>query len=142
MRRVKKKIHLYHLSDDNCNNKIFKPRIPKSAIDDPKYENQKIKRVCFSSSMAGAVRAISYGDVRFIQYVHVPENIDDIINSGNLYKPDDTEVYDTYYTGEYWVTQKVKMKCIGVAEFYYEEGNYWDLQFRPNVKIRWIEKYE
>ena len=80
-----KNIHLYHLSEENHNNRIFKPRIPKSAADNC-GENTTIARICFSSSMSGAYRAITdikdHGDwCYFPLYVHVPENIADVIKS-------------------------------------------------------------
>ena len=137
MRKQKKKVRLYHLSEENHDGEIFKPRVPESISDDPEYEDQKTKRVCFASSMAGAFRAISIGCVeRF--YVHVPVNIETIIKKGKLFKPSEYEVYDVYETGEYWVKCQVKLKCIGFAEFMSYETSWNELD---GVRMRWIEKY-
>ena len=140
MRIAKKKIKLYHLSETNCDGKTFKPRVPESICDDPELENQKVKRVCFSSSLSGAYRAISdvvgYED---ILYVHIPENIDEIISNNKLIKPSEDDVFDVHETGEYWITQKVKLKCIGVAKF---KSDYdWFDNEKENIKFRWIEKF-
>lgn len=44
---------LYHLSELNHDDEWFKPRVPESICDDG-LEDDKIKRVCFSSSICGA----------------------------------------------------------------------------------------
>ena len=144
MRIQKNKVHLYHLSEKNHDGKTFRPRLPYSKSDDTEYEDQKTRRVCFSSSMSGAFRAINDCFYKETLYVHVPTNLDEIIENGKLVKPSENEVYDVYDTGEYWVRQKVKLKCIGLAEFTCSENtNMWDLNKpdRDRVKIKWIEKY-
>ena len=103
-------LNLYHLSEEYHHNKVFKPRIPKSiAID--YNENNTIARVCFSTSMSGAFRAIDL-------------------------------VYDADYTNEYWVREKIKLKCIGRACFRYIQGSIFDKRFRTRIEIKWLEKYE
>ena len=52
-----KNIKLFHISEEKHHNRIFKPRIPKSAGVDF-GENVTIARICFSSSMSGAYRAM------------------------------------------------------------------------------------
>ena len=145
MRIQKKKVHLYHLSDLNHDGKTFRPRLPHSKSDDPEYEDQKTRRVCFASSMSGAYRAIN--DVGYTEklYVHIPTNLDEIIENGKLVKPSENDVYDVYNTGEYWIKQKVKLKCIGFAEFTCSGyNNMWDMSKpdRDRVRIKWIEKYQ
>ena len=140
-----KNIHLYHLSEENHNNRIFKPRIPKSAADGC-GENTTIARICFSSSMSGAYRAITdikdHGDwCYFPLYVHVPENIVDVVKNKNVIVPHKDLVFDQEYTNEHWVREKVKLKCIGKALFKLGRYNYAG-PFRTPVKIKWIEKYE
>jgi hypothetical protein len=119
--------------------------LPHSKSDDPEYEDQKTRRVCFASSMSGAYRAIN--DVGYTEklYVHVPTNLDEIIENGKLVKPSENDVYDVYDTGEYWIKQKVKLKCIGFAEFSCNiNTSMWDLSKpdRDRVRIKWIEKYQ
>ena len=133
------------MSETNHNGKTFRPRLPYSRCDDPEQEDQKTRRVCFSSSMSGAFRAINDCFYRETLYVHVPINIDEIIKNGNLVKPSENEVFDVYNTGEYWVRQNVKLKCIGLAEFTCSGNiNIWDINKpdRDRVRIKWIEKYE
>ena len=145
MRVQKKKVHLYHLSDLNHDGKTFRPRLPHSKCDDPEYEDQKTRRVCFASSMSGSYRAINEFGYTEKLYVHVPTNLDEIIENGKLVKPSENEVYDVYDTGEYWVRQKVKLKCIGLAEFNCNiNTNMCDLSkpYINRVRIKWIEKYQ
>lgn len=135
-------IKLYHLSEENYNNKIFKPRIPSSAAEN---ENKTIARVCFSSSMSGAYRAIEFyekGGWSYPLYVHMPENINSAIQNKNVIIPHEDLVFDVHYTNEYWIREKVKLKCIGKAIFKYTRNSYMDDMFRTKIAIKWIEKYD
>lgn len=74
-------------------------------------------------------------------YVHVPENIADVVKNKNVIVPHKDLVFDQEYTNEHWVREKVKLKCIGKAWFKLEPYNYISGPFRTPVKIKWIEKY-
>ena len=136
-----KNIRLFHISEKNHNNKIFKPRIPESAADYC-FENKTIARICFSTSMSGAYRAICFSDNGWSEpfYVHKPENIDNAISNNNIIIPSTELVFDQKFTNEHWIREKIKMKCIGKAKFKYVKYNYVD-NFRPKVRIKWLEKY-
>lgn len=142
MKRVKNPINLYHLSVRNHDGEVFHPRVPDSMIDNDK-EDDTIKRVCFSSTISGAYRAITFGDACGEEcYIHIPVNIDSILKKGGVYKPSEELVFDSYFTGEYWVKRPVKLKCIGKAKFYYKEWNGFSGPWRPKVKFKWIERYD
>ena len=141
MRRIKKPLRLYHLSDENQDGKVFKPRVPLSALDSDE-EDQKTKRVCFASSMSGAYRAIDCGMYQYDYYVHVPVCLDDIVKNGKLYKPTTKDVADCGDTGEYWILSNVRLKCIGIARFTYLDNNYFRARYSPDVRIKWIKKFE
>lgn len=138
-----KNIRLYHLSVDNHNNRIFKPRIPHSAADDC-GENITIARICFSSSMSGAYRAIEFDECKgwsYPLYVHVPEIISNAVENKNVIVPHKDLVFDVHFTNEHWVREKVKLKCIGKAQFKYTKRSYLDDNLRTKIRIKWIEKY-
>ena len=142
MKRVKHPINLYHLSVSNHNGEVFHPRVPESIVHSDK-EDDVTKRVCFSSTISGAYRAITFEDTYGEEcYIHIPVNIDSILKRGGVYKPSEELVFDSYFTGEYWVRRPVKMKSIGKAKFYYKErSDAWGT-WRPPVKFKWIEKYD
>ncbi|WQJ53490.1 MAG: hypothetical protein [Wendovervirus sonii] len=142
---------LYHLSKENMNGKILYPRIPKFAatLNDPGYENNQTPRICFSSSISGAYRALKTCEGGpSIMYVHVP---DGPINPANIIKCTEADVYDSIVTGEYWITEPVKMKCIakiyitynyqlsGLKKHWHSDGN-WDV--KHHVHFRYIERYD
>ena len=130
---------LIHLSEENHNGEWFKPRIPRSIISYFKNENNednKVKRVCFSGSISGAFFAISFDGFPQKLYVHVPENIDDIVKRKKLCKPTDEQVFDVDYTDEYWIKCKVKMKCVGYVYISYHDS----LFNKPHVKFKYLEK--
>ena len=144
MRKIKGKIcknesiHLYHISEDNHNRKIFKPRIPTSTLE---KENATIARICFSTSISGAFRAIGFwdGGWSYPYYVHIPENINKSVINNKVIIPCEDLVPDQKITNEYWVRDKVKLKCIGLASFKYDAHKFY--RNRSKVKIKWIEKY-
>lgn len=148
MRKIKGKIcknkyiKLYHISEENHNNRVFKPRIPLSPLDEG--ENTTIARICFSTSLSGAFRAITFQDRGWSQeyYVHIPIDITNAVENHNVIKPSTDLLIDQEYTSEYWVREKVKMKCIGIAKFRYIDFNSWFGPFRTKVKIKWVEKFE
>lgn len=144
MKRVKHPLNLYHISVTNHNGEVFHPRIPDTCVSEDE-ENTDIKRVCFSSTISGAYRAITFTDECGEEcYVHIPENLDSILKRGGIYKPSEELVWDSYFTSEYWVRRPVKMKCIGKAKFYYRESdakNYCG-PWRPRVRFKWIERYD
>jgi len=141
LKRIKRPVHLYHISLKNHDGEVFKPRVPE---DFGNNEDYTIPRVCFSSTISGAYRAITFEDIHGEDcYVHVPENAVSLFKNGNVYKPGEELVWDTYFTDEYWVKRPVKMKCIGKARFYYKEslGLFCSGPWRPPVKFKWLEKY-
>lgn len=122
---------LYHLSTENHDGETFVPRVPEFRAFD---EDGIVKRICFSTTLTGAYRAIYehyYGNALKL-YVHVPVVIPEAI-----YAPDETEVYDVGYTHEKWVCENTKMKCIGLAMFRgYNLID--DTEIPKNVSIKWI----
>ena len=127
---------LYHLSIENHDGEVFTPRVPSSVmtLNFEACEDETHKRVCFSTSISGAYRAIQFDCREWMElYVHVPYN-----KKIKYYRPTEDEVYDAKFTNEVWVRRKVKMKCIGkIKAIYYDSWERW----RPHVKFKWIEKY-
>lgn len=111
---------LFHLSEVNHDGEWFYPRIPKSVCLDAKEDN-RTKRVCFSSTICGAFFAISFFGDRQKLYVHTPCNLDKIYKKGKLYKPTEKQVFDAPYTREYWIKSRVKLRCIGLISIKYKE---------------------
>lgn len=121
---------LIHLSDEYHDGEWFIPRVPGSIGPN---EDERVKRVCFSTSISGAYRAIKdccYWHNKF--YVHVPYDIEEIARRGKLYKPTVEQVYDVKETGEYWVRCKVKMRCIGSIRIWFDRND--------NIRFKWIER--
>ena len=142
MKEIKK---LYHFSERNHNGEVFLPRIPENVImskygEDSELEEHETKRVCFSKTISGAFLAINFDGAYEELYLHVPENIG-AISQENIVVPTEEQVWDGEYTREVWVTEPVKMKCIGKVHIGYNLANMTWRQWRPSVKFRWIEKY-
>lgn len=130
---------LIHLSEENHDGEWFKPRVPDSCVEfGPNREDNTVKRICFSGSITGAFYAINFNGDRQKLYVHVPENIDDIVKRRKLCKPSEEQVFDVNYCDEYWIKCKVKMKCIGYISISYSPNYY---ENRPKVRFNYIEKY-
>ena len=134
---------LIHLSEENHNGEWFKPRVPDSiyqsfGFNSKDNEDDITRRVCFSGSITGAFYAINFDGKREKLYVHIPENIDDVVKRGKLYKPTIEQVFDVNYTDEYWVKCKVKMKCIGYISIGYTPSV---IENRPKVRFKYLKKF-
>lgn len=125
----------FHLSESNCNNKVFYPRVPYSTMDD---EDQKTKRVCVSTCIPGCIRALVNGYMfdECTLYVHVPLDY-----KGRVHKPSKKEVPDVIETREKWLLDKVRMKCIGVIRVRKTDKPDPYNSHEKMFKYKWIEKY-
>lgn len=107
---------LYHLSQDNLDGKTLSPRIPSNFLIKNDYEDGKTKRVCFAKSIDGSLRGMSQNLKGIKLYVHIPEK------EYNIYNPTPKEVPDCKITGEVWIKEPVKLKCIGQIEIIKDKG--------------------
>lgn len=97
---------LFFISEKD-NIETLKPRIPDNFMTKNDYEDNKTKRVCFSTSIDGCLIGLSMNCENKIFYVYQP------INKYKIYKPNTKEVPDCEITNEVWITQDVRVKCIG-----------------------------
>lgn len=136
-RRTKTYKNLFHLSPIP-NLTVLKPFIPETS--QWGYENNKQKRVCFSTSIKKCLTAIHTCDRPY--YVYTP------VNQHKAYSPTCVEVFDVAVTNEKWITRPVKVKCIGVivpSTTHTEQAVYFPM-YCKTFKIftydwKWIEKY-
>lgn len=134
---------LIHLSTDNHNGEWFKPRVPDSVyksfgFNSEDDEDDTTRRICFSGSITGAFYAINFDGKWQKLYVHIPENIEDIVKRGKLCKPSEEQVFDVNYTDEYWIKCKVRMKCIGYISINYSSSIFTN---RPPVKFKYLKRF-
>lgn len=121
---------LFHVSEANHNGKVFRPRIPHSAEES---ENMDIKRICFSTSITGAIRAIGpiYRTCG-IYFVHIPDiDMKELYNSDKVLTPTVEDVFDVKTTREKWVVCDVKMKCVGAIRA--------KITRRHRIEWRWLK---
>lgn len=98
---------MYHLSTKNLHGKVLTPRIPVNFFTKNGYEDSKTARVCFTPTIDQCLMAISQNLEGVELYVHVP------MEKHKVYKPSVKQVPDSKVTGELWVKEPVKIKCIG-----------------------------
>lgn len=110
---------LYHLSRTNLDGKIINPSIPSNFMTNNGYEENKTKRVCFSTSIDGCLRGMSQNLTGVKLYVHVPDNEESL----ETYTPTIDEVPDVKVTKEVWVKEPVRLKCIKVIEVIDSKGD-------------------
>lgn len=102
---------LYHLSENNLDGKILYPRIPNNYMTKNGFEENKTPRVCFCTSIDGALVGLSSNLKNKIFYIHEPISYSSLkikSNSSII-----NLVPDAKLTGETWVLESVKLKCIG-----------------------------
>lgn len=98
---------LYHISTSNLNGKTLYPKIPSNYFTKNNYEDNTTKRVCFAPSINKCLMGLSQNCTGMEFFVHVPDG------EYEIYKPSPKEVPDSIITGEIWITEPVKLKCIG-----------------------------
>lgn len=136
---------LYHISDNDFGGeyKIFFPRVPSSVYLNnagKPLENETIKRVCFSTSIFGALNAIHhriYSAHSFNVYaIPCPFSCDDTKKRYSKYwkRPTKKEVYDAYDTGEIWILAPVKALLVGTIDIKVDKKSTEVFKFRPIEK--------
>lgn len=111
-------LELYHLSPTPLDGRILTPRVPEYRLYD---EDNQIERVCFSTSVKGAFRAIpgcndvvmGYSKQDYVtMFVHIPVEDDGFWDDGRIAIPSDMLVPDTKITGEVWIMKPVELVCV------------------------------
>lgn len=123
-------VRLVHLSTVNLDNRVLKPRIPDSRLDE---EDNTVKRVCFSSCVTGALRGLGQlPSVCPTVYAHTPV---DPIDSLRPIRPTREQVEDVKSTREWWVTRPVRLKCIGQIRVSPDRRHYWFVKTADTFSI-------
>ena len=136
---------MYFISSSSMDNKVLTPRVPDNYFTKNNYEDNTTKRVCFAPSVDKCLMAISMKLEGEELYVHTPIEGQQL----NIVHPSVKQVPDAKITGEIWVTNPVKIKCIGKIKvigdsgkdghkFKYGENHYAELY---DWDYEWIEKY-
>lgn len=102
---------LYHISEENLDNKTLIPRVPDNFMTKNGYEDAKIKRVAFCTSIQGCLMALSANISGKVFYVHEPidYNVRILFNKDIITKK---YVPDAHITGETWVLEPIKLKNV------------------------------
>ena len=133
---------LFHLSTDNLDGKVLKPRIPSNYLINNGFEDGTIKRVCFSTSIDGCLSGMSSNikDKEF--YVHVPDE------KVKVKVPSKEQVPDVNITHERWILSDVKVKCIGKIKVFDAIDPGFTYTYGKNNKAtlykwkyEWMDKY-
>ena len=102
--------NLYFVTKADMKSKTtLEPRIPQNFLTDNGFEDNKIKRVCFSTSINGAVTALSQNLKNTDLFVYSPIGIE----KRDIYRPSISQVPDRSITGEVWIRKPVQIECIG-----------------------------
>ena len=109
---------LYFLSETNMDDKILAPRIPDNFFTRNGYEDNTTNRVCFSTSIDGALKALSMNCKDKDFYVHRPMYSTKL----EVLQPTTEQVPDCEITGERWIIRPVKLECVGLIRVRDDDG--------------------
>lgn len=107
---------LFFISDKDMDGEILQPRLPKNYFTKNGFEDNKTKRVCFCTSIDKCLMALSMNCKNKIYYVHQP------IGDYNIISPSTKDVPDSKITGEKWILDPVKIKCISKIKVINDDG--------------------
>lgn len=107
-KKVKSDQLVFLSQDSDWDENVISPRIPDNFMTKNGYEDSKTPRVCFSTSIDKALRALSQKCTGMVLYVYRP-------NSDNykVITPTKKQVPDVDVTDERWITVPVALECIG-----------------------------
>ena len=137
--------------DSDWNESVISPRIPDNYMTQNGYEDSKTPRVCFSTSISKALRALSQKCTGMELYVYTPDKPCGKVSSPFQYKyvvPTKAQVPDVDITEERWIFGPVglhkvgKIRVIGDAggpglSYTYGKGQTAELY---DWEWEWIEK--
>ena len=131
---------LYHISTTNLDGAVLNPRIPSNYFTNNGFEDSKTRRVCFSTSVDGALSGLSQNIEGQEFYVHVPAC------KQKIYIPNTNQVPDVKITNEVWVSTPTRIRCVGKIKVGKAIGD--DIMFKYGDNIaynvrwnwRWIDK--
>ena len=107
---------LIFLSETNMDGQTLIPRVPKNFFTENGFEDNKTKRVCFAQSIDKCLMGLSMNCKGKEFYVHTP------IGSFKTFHPTKAQVPDVHITGETWVCEPVKIKCLGKIRVVGDDG--------------------
>lgn len=104
-------MQLYHLSESS-KPLILEARIPNNFFTKNDFEDNTTKRICFSTSIDGALAALSQNLENKILYIHEPVYSSELNIKNNSFVA--SRVPDAKLTGEVWVlNEKIGTKITG-----------------------------
>lgn len=119
-----KKLYFHVSPTRYYDGQVFKPRVPEYIEpydpNDKHFEDSTTPRVCFSTSIEGALNAITVNIQRTnpvtfdTMYVYIPEKpINEYKHKTNKELIKEKRVYDANVTDEIWIMEPVRMKLYG-----------------------------
>jgi hypothetical protein len=132
--------NLYHLSEDDLDGTVLRPRIPDNYMTQNKYEDNTTKRASFSPTIDGALIGMSDDLKGKVFYIHEPVSYEQLklIDNATIVKK--KLVPDAHLTEEVWVLSPVKLQRTGMIRVIKAEDN--PLKYRYGNKqaetYRWI----
>ena len=100
---------MYFISDSYMGDKTINPSIPKDSYTKKGIRNNEVERVVFYPSINNAIIASDNINSNREMFVHVPVEGQTV----KAIKPSDKQAADKSNTGEIWVKEPIKVKCIG-----------------------------
>lgn len=137
---------LYYLSENNYDNRKISPRVPEppmNGVFNPLSSDTKIKRLCFYSSVRGAIAALPNTSEGKEYFIHEPILIDEYADLGHnytIYDPDPQIAPWGNAIGEYWIKTPVTLICTGKIRLTKKSRD--KAAFADNNGIKMIQYWE
>lgn len=121
---------LFHISYENHDGEVFYPRVPQNRM---VGEDGCTDRVCLADSLNGCYHGIQGPMITGLYdedyvFVHVVNNLKELVDTDNLWLPGIDRVPDVVETGEIWATGPVELECICLARVF---PSIYGLGFQP-----------
>ena len=132
---------LYHISPDP-NLTVLEPRLPNYLLGDEakeaEFEDLKTKRVCFATTIDGCLLGIQinekkvFKDLPYVDWwLYLPEVDSKTKTVSNKELIDRQLVFDAHITGEWWITNPIKVKRYAKIRIYAYGKGCKEIPFKP-----------
>lgn len=109
-----RKTYFYHITDQKLEpGTVWGPRVPDSYIIQKNLEDNQTPRICFGTTILGALKGISGAEINGkTLHVYVPGNY----GSLEIHYPTNDEVPDAEDLGEVWILNDVELVHVGTIK--------------------------
>lgn len=122
---------MYHLSRNELHNEILKPRVPDNFFTQHGFEENTIKRICFSDSVDRCLMALSQNLKGKVLWVYKPKDLINVVTNKEIVK--NNYVPDGQLTKEIWSLEDTQLIAVAKIKIIKPMGELYFFKYGENI---------